>query len=78
MKSRWPTVFLNLILPFVLVVGCFPLYNRVEPRVLGFPFLYAWIFASFGLVSASMYLGWLLDPASARNKKCRVAGKGKD
>ncbi|MFR5646252.1 MAG: DUF3311 domain-containing protein [Bilophila wadsworthia] len=52
-----------------LVIGCFGFYNRVEPRILGFPFIYAWIFACFFLVSASMCIGWLLDPQSDRNKK---------
>lgn len=67
MQSRIPTFIFCLIIPFVLVVGCFGFYNRVEPRILGFPFIYAWIFACFFLVSASMYIGWLLDPTSDNN-----------
>lgn len=69
MQSRIPTYIFSLIIPLALVIGCFGFYNRVEPRILGFPFIYAWIFACFFLVSASMCIGWLLDPQSDRNKK---------
>ena len=69
MQSRIPTYIFSLFIPLALVIGCFGFYNRVEPRILGFPFIYAWIFACFFLVSASMCIGWLLDPQSDRNKK---------
>ena len=54
MQSRIPTYIFSLFIPLALVIGCFGFYNRVEPRILGFPFIYAWIFACFFLVSASM------------------------
>ena len=63
MQSRIPTYIFSLFIPLALVIGCFGFYNRVEPRI------YAWIFACFFLVSASMCIGWLLDPQSDRNKK---------
>lgn len=69
MQSRIPTYIFSLFIPLALVIGCFGFYNRVEPRILGFPFIYTWIFACFFLVSASMCIGWLLDPQSDRNKK---------
>lgn len=69
MQSRIPTYIFSLFIPLALVIGCFGFYNRVEPRILGFPFIYAWIFGCFFLVSASMCIGWLLDPQSDRNKK---------
>ena len=74
MQSRIPTYIFCLIIPFTLFIGCFGIYNRVEPRILGFPFIYAWIFACFFLVSASMYVGWRLDPYSDRNSS-RTARK---
>ena len=73
MQSRFLTVLFCLIIPFVLVVGCFGFYNRVEPRIFGFPFIYAWIFGCFLAVSGSMYIGWLLDPASDRNLRKSAA-----
>ncbi|MCI6540791.1 MAG: DUF3311 domain-containing protein [Bilophila wadsworthia] len=70
MQSRIPTYIFSLFIPLALVIGCFGFYNRVEPRILGFPFIYAWIFACFFLVSASMCIGWLLvipSPTGTRN-----------
>ena len=55
MQSRIPTYIFSLFIPLALVIGCFGFYNRVEPRIL--------------LVSASMCVGWLLDPQADRNKK---------
>ena len=53
MQSRIPTYIFSLFIPLALVIGCFGFYNRVEPRILGFPFIYAWIFACFFLVLAT-------------------------
>ncbi len=77
MKSRIPTIFFGLILPFFLVVGCFEFYNKVEPRILGFPFIYAWIFACFGFTSLCMLIAWKLDPHSDANKKKFAAAQRK-
>lgn len=63
MQSRIPTYIFSLFIPLALVIGCFGFYNRVEPRILGFPFIYAWIFACFFLVSPACASGWLLDPS---------------
>ena len=67
MKSRLPTFLLVIGVPFTLLVLCFGIYNRIEPRVFGFPFLYFWMFSCLGISSLSMYLGWLIDPRSDRN-----------
>ena len=67
MKSRLPTAFFVVGIPFILLVLCFGFYNRIEPMVFGFPFLYAWMFACLGISSISMYIGWLIDPKSDRN-----------
>lgn len=67
MQSRLPTVLLVVGVPFFLLVVCFGFYNRIEPMIFGFPFLYAWMFACLGISSISMYIGWLIDPKSERN-----------
>lgn len=67
MNSRLPTFLLVVGVPFTLLVLCFGVYNRIEPMILGFPFLYAWMFACLGISSICMYLGWLIDPRSDRN-----------
>jgi hypothetical protein len=60
-------VFLVFGVPFILLVLCFGVYNRIEPMIFGFPFLYAWMFACLGISSITMYLGWRIDPKSERN-----------
>ena len=73
MNSRLPTFLLVFGVPFTLVVLCFGIYNRIEPMIMGFPFLYAWLFACLGISSISMYLGWLIDPRNDRNLRKRHA-----
>lgn len=68
MKKRFWTIFFVLIIPYTAIVAAFPFYNRVEPFVFGFPFLYFWLFSWFILTSICMYIGWLLDPLAARNR----------
>ncbi len=64
MKSRFWAVFFVLVVPYLAIVAAFPLYNRAEPFILGFPFIYFWLFSWFILTSLSMYIGWLLDPVN--------------
>lgn len=71
MKSRWPTFIFVIGVPFTLLVLCFGIYNRVEPRIFGFPFVYAWIFACLFISFASMGIGWLIDPQTERNIRKR-------
>lgn len=65
MKSRLWTIIFSLIIPYAAIVVAFPLYNRAEPFILGFPFIYFWIFAWIPLTSLSMYIGYRLDPLNA-------------
>lgn len=68
MQSRIPTYIFSLFIPLALVIGCFGFYNRVEPRIWDFLSSTPGFLPVF-LVSASMCIGWLLDPQSDRNKK---------
>jgi hypothetical protein len=68
MKGRWWTFFFVFLVPFIAIVPAFPLYNRVEPVMLGFPFLYFWLFLWFILTSLFMYIGWRLAPLAKHNR----------
>ena len=52
MKNRILTIIIGFIVPFCAVTVCFPLYNRIEPFVLGFSFNYFWIFTWMDEVKA--------------------------
>ncbi len=73
MNSRVPTFLLVVGVPFTMLVLCFGFYNRIEPMIFGFPFLYAWMFACLGISSISMYVGWRLDPKSEVNLRKKHA-----
>jgi hypothetical protein len=49
--------------PWVAVVAMFPIYNRIEPLVLGMPFSYFWIFACFLLTTVCLAAAWLIGYA---------------
>jgi hypothetical protein len=68
MKSRLWTVLFVLVIPYLAIVAAFPFYNRAEPFILGFPFVYFWIFAWIPLTSLSMYIGFRLDPANKEDQ----------
>ncbi len=53
-------------LPPLLMLGGVPFANRVEPYVLGLPFLLFWILLWVVLTSAVMGLIYALDQADAR------------
>lgn len=55
-------VLVGIVFPFFAIVGLFPWYNRVYPMVLGFPFLYFWIFLWFPLTTVCLYIAWRGDP----------------
>ncbi|CAB3793514.1 DUF3311 domain-containing protein [Paraburkholderia fynbosensis] len=51
-------------LPFIGILLGVPLVNRVEPLVLGMPFVLAWIVMWVVLSSILMALVYRLDPAN--------------
>ncbi|MEV3858539.1 DUF3311 domain-containing protein [Streptomyces sp. NPDC050095] len=59
-RSRRPHL-LWLLVPFVLYVGALPFVNRVEPVVLGLPFLFVWLLAATLLTPVSVWLTWRGD-----------------
>lgn len=53
---------LLLIIPFVGMILCLPLANRIEPYVLGLPFLLFWIVLWMVLSSIIMAIIYKFDP----------------
>ncbi|MFI6941773.1 DUF3311 domain-containing protein [Streptomyces sp. NPDC050418] len=50
-----------LLVPFVLYVAALPFANRVEPVVLGLPFLWVWLLAATALTPVCVWLTWRGD-----------------
>ena len=57
--SRW--ALLPGSVPFLALVGALPWVNRVEPTVLGLPFLLFWIFGWVALTPAMLLLAYVLE-----------------
>ncbi len=55
-------------LPFIGILGGISFANRVEPYVLGMPFILFWIVLWVVLTSVIMGIVYLLDPANKRGK----------
>ena len=53
------------LIPAIGLLGGVPLLNRVEPYVLGLPFLLFWIVAWVVATSGIMAIIWLLDRRAA-------------
>lgn len=50
-----------LLVPFVLYIGALPFVNRVEPVLLGLPFLFVWLLAATLLTPVAVWLTWRGD-----------------
>jgi Protein of unknown function (DUF3311) len=55
-------------LPFIGILGGIPFANRVEPYVLGLPFILFWIALWVVLTSVIMGIVYLLDPTNRRGR----------
>lgn len=62
MRSRTVAVFCAVI-PALALTLCVPLVNRLEPRILGLPFVLAWIVAWVLLTPAFMWLAYRSERA---------------
>ena len=69
MKNRILTIIIGFIVPFCAVTVCFPLYNRIEPFVLGFSFNYFWIFTWMLLTSLCLLIAFKLDPLNRKDAR---------
>ncbi|MEV0700087.1 DUF3311 domain-containing protein [Saccharopolyspora sp. NPDC050389] len=56
-------------MPWIGLLGCAPLANRVHPFVLGMPFLLFWIVLWVLLTSACMAIVYWTDPANRRQPR---------
>jgi hypothetical protein len=58
-RTRW-ALLLGCV-PFVALVGALPWVNRVEPMILGLPFLLFWIFAWVALTPMVLFVAYLIE-----------------
>ena len=57
-----------LIVPFALFVGAIPLANRIDPVILGLPFLFFWALLSVILSPLAIWMATRGDPYFARDE----------
>jgi hypothetical protein len=57
-----------LVVPFLLFVGAIPLANRVDPVILGLPFLFFWALVSVILSPLAIWLAARKDPLYQRDE----------
>jgi hypothetical protein len=61
-----------LIVPFALFVGALPVANRVDPVILGLPFLAFWVLLSVILSPLAIWLAARHDPLFAADEPERT------
>lgn len=71
--KRRPQV-LWLLVPFVLYLGAVPFVNRVQPVVLGLPFLFVWLLGATALTPLAVWLTWRADRAARAARPHRGEG----
>lgn len=62
-------IYLLGALPFIGILGGIVFANRVEPFVLGLPFILFWILAWVVLTSAIMWIIYWLDPQNREGEE---------
>ncbi|MEW2529373.1 DUF3311 domain-containing protein [Streptomyces sp. NPDC047071] len=55
-----------LLVPFVLYLGALPFADRVDPVVLGLPFLFVWLLGATLLTPVAVWLTYRADRKSGR------------
>ncbi|MEU1813635.1 DUF3311 domain-containing protein [Streptomyces roseifaciens] len=60
-----PTL-LWLLAPYVLFLGVLPLVDRVQPTVMGLPFLFFWLLAATLFTPVAVFLAWRGDRKRGR------------
>jgi hypothetical protein len=67
-----PTLaFVLAAIPVVALVGGLPFANRIEPTVLGLPFLLAWILAWVALTPVFLALAYLVHRPAAPSAEAK-------
>ena len=69
MKNRMFTIIIGFVVPFCAIILCFPIYNRIEPFVLGFSFNYFWLFAWLPLTALCLFIAYKADPLNRAEAK---------
>jgi|GEM_PF-496307 len=69
MKNRIPAILIGFVVPLCAVTICFPIYNRIEPFILGFSFNYFWLFSWLFLTSLCLFIAYKIDPFNREDAK---------
>jgi Na+/melibiose symporter-like transporter len=59
-----PVIALLSLLPLLGMLGFLPLVNKVEPYILGLPFVFFWVIVWVILTSVILAIVYKLDPAN--------------
>ena len=54
--SKKIMIIILTVIPFVLMLGAIPFVNRIEPIILGLPFLHFWLFLGMIITPICTYL----------------------
>ncbi|HEY3287453.1 MAG TPA: DUF3311 domain-containing protein [Gemmatimonadaceae bacterium] len=76
-RSRWRRYHLLALLPALGMLGGLPFANRVQPLILGLPFVMAWLVA-WVIVTAAI-MAWILRTDTANGLASdQVQGQGEE
>ena len=71
-RYRGRRSLLWLIVPYLLFVAAIPLVNRVEPVILGLPFLFFWVLVGVLVTPLAIWLASRGDPLFAADEPERT------
>jgi hypothetical protein len=67
-RYRHRRTLLWLLVPYLLFVVAIPFVNRIDPVVLGLPFLFVWVLIGVLVSPAAIWLASRGDPLFAANE----------
>ena len=55
-----------IILPFILMLGAIPFVNRIDPIIIGLPFLHFWLFLGMILTPICLYIFYRIQKSEGK------------
>lgn len=68
-KSKMKRLYFLTVIPFIGMLGFLPFANKVEPFVLGMPFVMFWVVLWTVLTSVVLAIMYKLDPRNKEDEK---------
>jgi hypothetical protein len=66
MRTPSPAALLLALIPFAAMCFSVPLWDRIQPRLLGLPFNFAWLIGWIVLSSACMWAVYRIETRGSR------------